>query len=201
METKLKTDSIPLPLTYSAVAASFAICGALSAAFLLSGFPDHFCFWFPIPFALLCSLLFMRTLLLTPIMWVVWNISYLTAFVVGFSGWPPAPGCAGGLLGALGLMFCSAVCRKELFASKYFIRAAVIGTLGGIPFIRWVSFYLSKMTVDHANASKPPLLAFAIWQAAVGTYLYAISTSSRSEQEEGQSDENDVSVIRLNLPR
>ena len=202
VETKPNSDSIPLPVTYATVAASFAICGAISAAFLLSGFPDHLCIWFPIPFAVFCGLLCMRTLfLLLPIVWLVWIVSNLAAFVVGFSGWPPAPGCVGGLLGALGLMFCTAACHKQLFSRKYFIRAAVIGTLGGIPFTPWVSFYLSNMTVDHASASKPPLLAFAIWQGAIGTYLYAICTGSTHEQDDGDSDENDLTVIRLNIPR
>jgi hypothetical protein len=98
-------------------------------------------------------------------------------------------------------MFCSAVCHKELFSSKYFIRAAGIGTFGGIPFTSCVSFYLTKVAINHANALKPPLLASAIWQAAIGTYLYAISTGSGGEQEGGESDENDASVIRLNIPR
>jgi hypothetical protein len=98
-------------------------------------------------------------------------------------------------------MFCSAVCHKELFSSKYFIRAAGIGTFGGIPFTSCVSFYLTKVAINHANALKPPLLASAIWQAAIGTYLNAISTGSGGEQEGGESDENDASVIRLNIPR
>lgn len=194
----VKTDSIPRPITCAAVAILFGMCGAVSAGFLLPGFPDHLCIWFPIPFALLCGLLFMRTLLLVPIVWVVWTVSYMAAFVAGFSELPPAPGCAGGLLGALGLMFCSAVCRKELFSSKYFIRAAVVGVISGFPFTFWASFYLSKVTVDHAAASKPPLLAFAIWQAAVGTYLYAISTDKTVEQDVGHED--DLSLIRLNGP-
>jgi len=96
------------------------------------------------------------------------------------------------------LMFCSAVCRKELFSSKYYIRAAVIGAVGGIPFTSWASFYLSNIRGNPANASKPPVLAFAIWQAVVGTYLYAISTGKEGEQDVGQPEKDESSVIRLN---
>lgn len=61
----MKPESIPTPLRHLLVALVFGTCGALSAANLLvtrsGAFPDQPAIMLPVPFILLCALLFLRT--------------------------------------------------------------------------------------------------------------------------------------------
>ena len=108
-----------------------------------------------------------------------------------------AAGCIGGFIGALGLMFCIAICRRSLFQFGNFMFAGIIGFLGGIPFVPWLELYKSHL---NQGVTRPPLVAFAAWEAAVGIYLYAISTRADETANDGQGQDGEPTVIHLNAP-
>jgi hypothetical protein len=183
---------IPASLRYVGVALLFAICGDLSAEHLLSGFPDHWVTMLPIPFAVLCVVLFLRTwraVFAVPLIVAVWLASSWVADFVGMdSRYDLAPGCVGGLIGGIGLVLCVSTCYGRLISPKYLFGGAVIGSVGALAFAPWVTLFKSHLNSYTPN---PPLLAFAIWQAAMGTYLYAICTNAdKKAQAEGSTRAN-----------
>ena len=56
----MNEDSLLAGLKVVSIAVLFAGSGALSSYWLLPNFPDRLGFLFPLPFALLCTVLFMR---------------------------------------------------------------------------------------------------------------------------------------------
>jgi hypothetical protein len=179
----VKPETIPVPLRYIGVALLFAICGASSVQFLSWDFPDNLPKLLPIPFAIVCALLFLRTvrvIFAVPLMVLVWPLAFALA---DFSAMEfhdvISPACIGGLIGGLGLVLCVSVCQGRMFSSRYLLGGAVVGSFSALSFAPWLrSFY------SHINGypSQPLLLlAFAVWQAAVGTYLYAICTHAKDE--------------------
>ena len=84
-----------------------------------------------------------------------------------------------GFLGGLGVALSVAIRRRRFLTHPYpfVFGAPVVGCVAALPFGLWLRSY-------HANPSPwfdplQPLrlrYAFAIWQAAVGTYLYAVCT-------------------------
>src|ERR1017187_6838395 len=78
--------SAPLALRSLLVAALVAVCGAFSARFFPGGGDKPEICIVPVPFAVLCALLFRRgakTLLLVPLTLVTWLAAHETARVVG----------------------------------------------------------------------------------------------------------------------
>ena len=131
----------------------------------------------PVPFALLCALLFLhklRAVLAVPLIIAVWPIAYYASFYLGLVSGPLLfPACVGGFIGGLGLVLCVSVCYRPLLSAEYVFRGAKIGAVSALAFVPWLWSFFANL-----NSGDPPqwLLtgAFAIWQAAVGTYLYAI---------------------------
>jgi ABC-type thiamin/hydroxymethylpyrimidine transport system permease subunit len=169
------------------VALLFAICGAWSAArFLpLPDFPermDPIVYALPFPFALLCTLLFLRTLwaiLIVPWMALAWLAAIITAVQVAVRVgiWLP-PACVGGTVGGLVVALSAAVAKDQLRSLQNLVVAGIVGGIAAVPFGFWL----------WGNSQQPLglWLSFAIWQAAVGTYLYAICTGPAKEpQPEG----------------
>lgn len=194
----MNLKSIPWPRRYVVVALLFAICGALSAAYLLpSRFPDRVPMILPIPFALLCALLFLHTLravFAVPLIVAVWLIAYSVTFFVGFLGASivPVPLFLGGFISGIGLVLCVSTCRRRLLSRKYIFRGAKISTIGALAFAPWLWSFLANL-----NNYRPPqwllICAFAIWQATVGTYLYAIYTGiAKGAQPEGSQRVNPI---------
>jgi len=140
----------------------------------------------PIPFALISAVLFLRTplaVLVVPYISLVWLFAYLTAMISGMgagsgSFWPV---CAGGAVGGFGLLFGVAVSDDRLFTLRFVVRAVAIGALAALPFGFWLEAYRGSSGTPMESV-EPGLLrwCFAIWQAAVGTYLYAIRTRERA---------------------
>jgi hypothetical protein len=165
------------------VALTFAVTGALSSQLL--PFHGSFDIWRlcvpPVPFALLSALLFLRTpkaVLIVPLNVAVWLVAYFTVML-------PAPFkprvsvyllmLAGGLVGGVGLVLCAAIHHHDLLGWRYLVAGGLIGGLAALPF--------------GVCPCSPPvescfLYSFAIWQAAVGTYLYAICTRQRVREED-----------------
>jgi len=181
----MNEDSLLAGLKVVSVAILFAACGALSSYLLLPDFPRRFEFIFPLPFALLCSVLFMRkaeAVFAIALAEIVWLISSFAAFVAGTdSNLSPLPGFVGGSIGGLGLVLCAVISHPSVFSLKRLAYGGLIGSLSGLAFTSWTQIYMEQHYGDNVNRVFPktvPILAFAIWQAAVGTYLYLISRNA-----------------------
>ena len=125
----------------------------------------------------------MRTpeaILAIPLMNVVWLTSLLAAVSLGMSN-PDnhiEPGCIGGLIGGVGLVLCAAICYRSLFSLKYFLIGALLGSLAGISFLPWTQAFDPNRGTGHG-----PMIAFAIWEAAMGTYLYVLCSQAKRRVE------------------
>jgi len=203
----MKPVPVSSGLLYAGVVLLFAVCGACSAAFLSSSgystFPDQIPPMLPIPFALLCALLFMRSwraIVAVPLMVAVWVIAFMAAGSVGMLSHDVlAPGCVGGLIGGVGLVLCAATCHRRLLSPMYVFGGAVIGSLSALEFVPWVSLYYSHLgrpDDPRGDLELPLMLAFAIWQVAVGAYLYKIARDS--DEEAQPRDSAGLTIVRLN---
>jgi hypothetical protein len=161
-------------LRYVGIATAFATCGAWSAAeFLPSEFPieyPHISLVLPIPFAILCTLLFLRTLraiLIIPSIIVAWLASEVAAAqIFGYSR-PFLSACVGGMIGGLALTLSVSVDQRKLLSPKYLIAGCAIGGISAVPLGFWL--HLGQIPLGLWES-------FGIWQGVVGTYLYAIWT-------------------------
>jgi hypothetical protein len=173
-------------LKCAAVAILFAVSGRLSASLCLPHFPDgpHGLFYlFPVPFALLCIVLFMRSVQAVcalPIP-MIWLLAYWAANFIGTaSGDDLLPGFVGGLVGALGLVLCVSIGHPP-FSFKRFAIGALVGLISGLSFASWVEAYHATDVNRGPLAGPPtPIHAFAIWQASMGTYLYVLSLTKQN---------------------
>jgi hypothetical protein len=162
----------------------FALCGAGSSRLLDSrngSSSDTLLVSVGIAFALLALFFFWRSLrgiLTVPIVVVTWIVAYnMAAVLAGMDMSISAhylPMCVGGLIGGLGLYLCDFIVHRE-FQPRYFLGICVTGAISALPFGSWLS------RSDAIRPGVDPLLpfylavAFAIWQAAVGTHLYILS--------------------------
>ena len=174
--------SAPLALRCLLVAALFAVCGAFSARFFPEGGDKPEICVVPIPFAVLCALLFRRgakTLLFVPLMLVTWLAAQETARVVGMMTAVDDRFTAvavGGCIGGLGVALSVSIWERRLLSHPYLFLAAVVGGASALPFGAWVKNY--RLAVTSSNWQYYELqpfrlrYSFAIWQAAVGAYLY-----------------------------
>ncbi|HXN50265.1 MAG TPA: hypothetical protein VN893_26685 [Bryobacteraceae bacterium] len=165
---------------YTGVAVLFAVCGALSS-FL---FPGRGRVWeplLPLPFALLCVILFLRkprAILAVAFSVPVYGAAVLSAVLVSpFLGWacfPPV--CLGGFVGGAGLAFSFGIVHQRLLARRCLLRVASIGAVAALPFALWVAYLLRISGPEDPQQALRLMCSYAIWQAVVGTYLYAICT-------------------------
>lgn len=179
------------------VAIVFALCGALSASYLLPNFPSSWNIPFPLPFGALCTGLFMRNakaFLAVPLMGLVWLSSSFCAFCVGMSPLHHdlPPGCVGGLVGGAGLTLCVAICYRHLFSPNHFLIGAAVGGVAGLSFIPWTLAYGSNL---RNGAGHAPIVAFVIWEAAMGSYLYFLCSRAASKSGDPDSDALTVNPI------
>jgi len=120
----------------------------------------------------------------------VWPVASKAAILVGMGapgGVFLAPVC-GGFIGGVGLVLCAATCHGRLFTRKYIFRGAAVGSFSAQAFGPWSSLYDSNLNSPPYNRDPTLLFAFAVWQAAVGTYLYAIvhDTGNEARPEDSQ---------------
>ena len=137
-----------------------------------------------VPFAGCCALLFLRTwrvilvVFLIGAVWLVAENSAAYLLVRGGVAGSRSGICVGGLIGGVGLVLSGSTCYRRLLSPKYIFGGAVIGSMGALP----LTFFLDR--------NGPPslwVLGFAIWQAGIGTYLYAICTSANKQAGHGRS--------------
>lgn len=159
----------------AAVALAFALSGAWSASLMNPFSPAEVkggIFLLPLPFAFLSFLLprpakparLLGLALAVP----VWLVAYLTTlFVTGLIGNLIVGMCVGGAVGGLGVTLCAAAGRPRLLSPKHAISAAAIGAVAALSFV-----FSGRGESTHLLLGRR--CAFAIWQAAVGTYLYTV---------------------------
>ena len=161
----------------------FGLCGAGSAAVSFDHFPQSSLIY-PLPFALLCWLAFLRragrVLFAIPLIMLWWYIAYYLAFAGGFAPLyqggllKSAISCAaGGLTGGLGLVFSASMCFRPIGRRKYYAWGAVIGVFSAAGFVKQVAEFESNVNTFVGL----PIGAFAFWEAAMGTYLFAICSA------------------------
>lgn len=181
---------------YVGVAILFAACGAWQARFFPYGGEALSVRTLQIPFALLCAVLFLRTvkaILAVPLIVVVWVLAWKTAVWLGMelgSEDHLTPMCVGGFVGGLGLALCAAICHRRSLSLFSLLGAGFTGCVAALPFGLWLrSYYLNLH--GAADPLQPLRLqyAFAIWQAAVGTYLYAVCTQAKKKAQQEKSQE------------
>lgn len=157
------------------VALLFALSGACSASLMNPFSPGEegsHILLVPLPFAFLSIFLFHPTkpagLLGLPLNVLAWLIAYFTVgFVTGNTGDPLIGMCVGGAAGGLSVTLCAATGQRRLLSSKYLISAAGIGAVSALSFVFSARGEDTRLLLGRR-------CAFAIWQAAVGTYLYVV---------------------------
>ncbi len=155
-------------------------------------------FLLPVPFALLCILLFLRTskaILTVPLQAAVWIAAFWSAMWANGSLLPVhhAPMLLAGFIGGFGVAASCGICKRRLLSPRHLIGAAVIGVVAALPFEFWLS-----ATRYQGNGPADPLqparlhCSFAIWQAVVGTYLYTVSTWSKGTDKNAHSNSHEA---------
>lgn len=180
-------------LAYCGIFLLFALCGAGSASLFIRNFPDltALLYIFPTPFALLCLVLFLRNsaggIIVAPLMMAVWYIAYFGAFFA--DGWVESrlesslggfiAACVlGGFIGGVGLVLCSGLCYRRLLSAKHIFVGATLGAIFALSFLPRFLDYESNL---NRGFTSTPVLSFALWEAIMGTYLYAVCVNSREK--------------------
>src|SRR5450432_1831132 len=173
-------------LKLAGVAVLFAICGAWSSQLVHGG--ERELISLPVPFALLCALLFWRSIRAIPIVpaiAIVWLAAYSSAMdvainmgvIYGVLG-DSVPMVAGGLVGGFGLSLCAGIFYGRL-RWREVCGTSLAGMISALAFVPLLAASHSRL--NGAEDSGQPWrarYAFAIWQAVVGTYLYSMANRS-----------------------
>jgi hypothetical protein len=136
-------------------------------------------------FALVGYLLFWRSrriVLVAPLVVLIWIAAFYSTFVITAEN---APGLTktlvsvlvGGAVGGAGLGICESIYSKRM-APGGLVVSTLIGCVAALPFWAWNTIYISNL--DYSNKSQERILltiAFAVWWAVMGAYLYASSCS------------------------
>jgi hypothetical protein len=149
-------------------AVSFALCGACSGLLVDS----VFFWWLGVPFALLCAALAVRNGSAAAAIGgaigyaAVWPVAYATAVYI--SRWNQRLGiCVGGIVGGVGVAIVTLLIeRGSLSESKSLLTASAIGGIAAVPLAL-------AFQPGFPDRLKPG--GFAVWQAALGTYIYFIA--------------------------
>lgn len=143
------------------IAALFALCGAISA-FIYEGQGVRNWLLFPLPFAILGAMLFVksRAVLFVPLCAGVWNAAYQAAYALGSNdGTLLAAFFTGGVIGGLGVTASAGIGWRGFWSARHLLTATIMGGVTGTAFLL-------------PSPLERPIVPFAIWQAAVGTYLW-----------------------------
>lgn len=83
------------------------------------------------------------------------------------------PCILGGLIGGVGLVVCAWVCISAIFSIKHFAGGAIVGACTALTFEPSIAQY--ELHLNGRGDPPTPTASFALWQAAMATYLFAIS--------------------------
>ena len=118
---------------------------------------------FPVPFALLSTVLFLhswKVVISLPLNALTWYVALRIACAVDAKTEPymfMVSLCLAGLIGALGVALSDAICAPKLFQVWPLFVVALIGAASALLGLRW---FIVGITTS--------------WQTAVGTYLYFV---------------------------
>lgn len=190
--------AVPRVRAIAGVAALYAVCGAVSS--VLAAFGTSLVWKWPLnatealtpmPFALLSGALLLGTTWKTVPAVLVTCAAWLAAHSIAVRtvniGSPYFGFCLAGLAGGLGVALADSICRPKLLAPKHLAAAALIGSAAGLPFGAWAMRSESATYLAYMGS-------FAIWQASVGTYLYAVCTHGRECAERRKCAEEETSA-------
>ena len=122
-----------------------------------------------LPFAILAAILCVRPALRMPavaiLLCLVWTGAFWVAVALDHTI-PHANMCAAGLVGGLGVAASTAIGCRKLIHIRPLLLLAAAGAVAAVPF--QLPLFTQGSDMDMAGA-------FAIWQAVVGTLLYAMS--------------------------
>lgn len=199
---KTGDNAVSITLRCCGVFILFATSGAISAAAFCSRFPDAISFFFPLPFAILFALMLIfmsvrtidRVILSAALSVVVWYVAYFGSYVSGMSFTSASepdsvtPCVLGGFIGGVGLVVCARVCIPALFSIKHFAGGAIVGACTALTFVPSITEY--ELHMNSGGVPPTPIGAFASWQAALATYVFAICVFAlkRSESQTGEVD-------------
>jgi hypothetical protein len=160
--------SRPLKLILAAVL--FAGAGILSELLMDTAFTKTFLGNAPavLPFAILAVILCVRPTLLMPVVAILLCLVWAGAFWVAVAldnRTPHLNMYAAGLIGGLGVAVSTAMGCRKLIRARPLLLLAAAGAIAAVP------FQFPLFGSDWMNMAG----AFAIWQAVVGTLLYAMS--------------------------
>ncbi len=129
-----------------------------------------------VPFGLLAAYLFVRSWKLWAVVVVlvdlVWIASVRTAFALIADNRTYFAMAVAGLVGGLGVALATGLGCRSLLSVRCVCAAGIAGTLAALPFGWWV-----QGSEKNAFAG---VTCFAIWQAVVGTTLWARSSPVRA---------------------
>jgi hypothetical protein len=122
-----------------------------------------------LPFAILAAILCVRPVLTMPVVAVLHCLVWTGAFWLAVYLDSDAPHwnmLAAGLVGGLGVALSTAIGCPKLWRIRAILALAATGAVAAVPF---------EMQLFTQGPDASMMWPFAIWQAAVGTLLYALS--------------------------
>ena len=162
----------------------FAVAGLLGAGWFLDQMKGE-SYWVyvvpALPFAIACAFLCLRPLPLVITAAVLYCVDWAAALRVGarLSGGPVNQHVAmliAGFIGGVGVAAVTSLDAPRLRTRMAMLIAGVIGGVFGLPFALYVKPSASVPLSEEAIVR----ISFALWQAAVGTYVYWVGVRRRA---------------------
>jgi len=157
------------------LAALFIASGLLTCTIYLIKYdvPDHYYLWLQLqtglPFALACSLLWVRPARWIPAAVLIDCVIWVAALYIGvyltFKVYSGVNTLLAGLLGGVGLTLATSLGCRSLLNRRTLLGAAFLGAVAGIPF----GFSQGRSSRETMIF----LVSFPIWQLAIGMWLHS----------------------------
>jgi hypothetical protein len=159
------------------VAALFALCGAWSSEFYSHGTTD---FLLGAPFALVLVILLARNtwaVLVFPAIVVTWLPAWFVAASIEVKGGDEyMPMSIAGSVGAICVALAAGIARRPLVSPLRLAGAGAVGFLAGLAFGPWLTYsHFNTNNILESAQSLRLRYAFAVWQSAVGSYIYSVA--------------------------
>ena len=115
----------------------------------------------------LCTRRARTTLMIAVLDCIVWYVAYSTAVLFSNGLGEATSMLTGGCIGGLGVIAANAIAGKRWLSVVALAGGALVGAVAAVPF-----------AMLAARNGQSPLIPFVVWQAAVGTCLYAYNEFS-----------------------